>query len=200
MTPALTRSDRRLLKRLGYGRVPSTFVPDPPAADPRPAGEVLERMLALHVVVSVATGAAPASAAPRLLDGWDVHRALDGGEAEYLADAADGVRVEDAARALAVEQVVLLAWAIGVVDDLPIDEPAAGLPDLGDVPAEPVLRDVDELRRVHALHAAMVWALRADPDLAVGAAPGAVDPYVVHHRAEALRWLFSSAARGRGRA
>lgn len=188
--PFLDRSDRRLLKRLGYGRVPAAFAPDSPASDPRPAGEVLDRMLALHVVVSVATGAVPASAADRLLDGWDVRAALEPDEAEYLVDAADGVRVEDAARALAVEQVAALAWAVGVIDELNLDEPAAGLPDLGALPDDPSLRDVGELRRWYVLHEAMLWALREDPDLAIGAAPGAVDPYVVHQRAAALRWLF----------
>lgn len=160
------------------------------AADPRPATEVLDRLLAVHAVVAVASGL-DAAAGRRLVDGWDVAAALTGDEADYLADAAAGVRVEDAARALDVEVVAVLAWALGLAEAPPLDEPVAGLVAVESVPDTPALRPVAELRRLLALHEAMAWALRADPDLEVGAAPGPVDPYVVHRRHAALRWLFS---------
>jgi hypothetical protein len=178
--------DRKLLKRLGYGRAPEI---EPTTAEPRPAMEVLDRLLALRAVVSVAHGL-DAAAGRRLVDGYDVAHALAPDELEYLEDAADGVRVEDAARATAVEAMAVLAWALGLVDELPLDEPV----ELADVPADapeaPRVRDARELRRMHDLHVAMEHALRADPDLAVGAAPGSVDPYVVHQRYGALRFVL----------
>ena len=180
--------DRRLLKRLGYGSPPADLAP--PAGDPRPAGDVLDRYLALHAVVAVAHGL-DGAAGRRLVDGYDVGHALTADEVEYLEDAVDGVRTEDAARALGVEAVAVLAWALELGPEPPLDEPVEfdGVPT--DVPADPALRPTHELRRLHDLHVAMAWALRDDPDLAVGAAPGAVDPYVVHQRHGALRWLFS---------
>jgi hypothetical protein len=179
--------DRRLLKRLGYGRVPLEL--EPAAGELRPAVEVLDRYLALHAVVAVAHGL-DGAAGRRLVDGYDVGHALTAGEVEYLEDAADGVRTEDAARALGVEAVAVLAWALDLGPEPPLDEPVdfVGVPT--DVPAEPALRPPAELRRMYDLHVAMELALRDDPDLAVGAAPGAVDPYVVHQRHDALRWLF----------
>jgi hypothetical protein len=162
---------------------------DAAVVEPRPAGEVLDRLLALHCVVAVASGV-DAEAGRRLVDGYDVAHALTADEVDYLADAAEGIRVEDAARALGVEAVAVLAWTLEVGPAPPFDEPAE--PWVAVVPAEPALRPVDELRRLHRLHAAMSWALRDDPDLAVGAAPGAVDPYVVRERMAALDWLFSA--------
>lgn len=175
-----------MLRRLGYGSVRGDLVV--PTGEPRPAVEVLDRFLAHHVVVAVARGL-PAGAGQRLVDGWDVRHALTGDEAEYLADAADGVHVEDAARALGAEAVAILAWALGLAPEPPLDEPVDTLPEPV-VPDEPSLRPTVELHRAAARYEAMADALRADPDLAVGAAPGAVDPYVVHERRAALRWLL----------
>jgi hypothetical protein len=179
--------DRRLLKHLGYGRPPHDL--EPATAEPRPATDVLDRFLALQAVVAVSHGL-DGAAGRRLVDGFDVVGALTEDEVEYLADAADGVRVEDAARALGAEAVAVLAWALSLRDELPLDEPVAFEGVAVDVPDVPALRPAAELRRMLDLHAAMAWALRADPDLAVGAAPGAVDPYVVHQRHDALRWLL----------
>ena len=181
----MNQDDRRLLKRLGYGSPPDV---DPTTADPRPAVEVLDRLLALHAVVAVAHGL-DGAAGRRLVDGYDVAAALTDDEREYLEDAADGVRTEDAARALGVEAVAVLAWALGLGPEPPLDEPVELL-SLAEVPDDPSLRAIDELRRMAELHEAMAWALRDDPDLSVGAAPGSVDPYVVHQRHGALRWLF----------
>ena len=178
--------DKRLLKRLGYGRAPDV---EPTAADPRPAMEVLDRLLALRAVVTVAHGL-DGAAGRRLVDGYDVASALTPDEAEYLEDAADGVRVEDAARATGVEAMAALAWALGLAVELPLDEPVVLTDIPADTPEAPTLRPAAELRRMHDLHVAMEHALRADPDLAVGAAPGSVDPYVVHQRHDALRWLL----------
>lgn len=178
--------DRKLLKRLGYGRAPEV---EPTTAEPRPAMEVLDRLLALRAVVSVAHGL-DATAGRRLVDGYDVAHALTVDEAEYLEDAAEGVRVEDAARATAVEAMAALAWALGLAPELPLDEPVELADVPGDVPEAPTLRESGELRRMHDLHVAMAWALRDDPELSVGAAPGSVDPYVVHQRHEALRWVL----------
>jgi hypothetical protein len=188
-TAELDDDDRRLLRRLGYGTVPDHV--EVPAGAPRPAAEVLDRLLARHAVVAVARGLDPA-AGRRLLDGWDVRHALTEDEGEYLADAADGVRVEDAARALGVEAVAVLAWALALGPEPPVDEPVHDLPELT-LPDDPALGPTDELRRACARYEAMRLALAEDPDLAVGAAPGAVDPYVVHERAAALRWLFGRA-------
>jgi len=176
--------DRRLLRRLGYGEV---LAVDVGPLDPRPAGDVLDRALALDVVVAVA-GGLDATSARRLLDGFDVAHALDDGEHEYLADVADGIRVEDTLRALDAEAVALLAWALDLAPAPPLDEPSGRV--RLDPPAAPALRPLPELRRHLELHEAMAWSLRADPDLAVGAAPGPVDPYVVHRRHAALRWLL----------
>ena len=175
--------DRKLLKRLGYGNPPDV---EPTTAEPRPPMEVLDRLLALRAVVSVAHGL-DGAAGRRLVDGFDVSHALTPDEVEYLEDAAEGVRVEDAARATAVEAMAALAWALDLTPELPLDDPVdlAEVPD--DVPEAPTLRAVEELRRMHDLHVAMEFALRADPDLAVGAAPGSVDPYVVHQRYDPLR-------------
>jgi hypothetical protein len=150
---------------------------------------VLDRWLALQAVVAVAHGM-DGSAGKRLVEGYDVGHALTADEVEYLEDAAEGVRIEDAARGLGVEAVVMLAWVLDVGPEPPLDAPVAfdGVP--ANVPDEPQLRAAHELRRMHDLHAAMAWALRDDLELAVGAAPGAVDPYVVHHRFAALRWLL----------
>ena len=180
-------ADRRLLKRLGYGVPPPDI--ESATAEPRPAVEVLDRLLALHAVVAVAHGL-DGAAGLRLVDGYDVGAALTPDEREYLEDAADGVRTEDAARALGVEAVAVLSWALALGPEPPLDDPVEfeGVPI--DPPIEPSFRPADELRRMYDLHAAMAWALRADPDLAVGAAPGAVDPYVVRQRHGALRWLF----------
>jgi hypothetical protein len=183
----VNEDDRRLLKRLGYGRVPPGF--EPTTALPRPGTEVLDRLLALHAVVAVAHGL-DGSAGRRLVDGYDVGHALAADEAEYLDDAADGVRTEGAARALGVEAVAVLAWALGLGPEPPLDEPVELSPLPADLPGDPSLRPTDELRRMHDLHAVMTWALRADPDLAFGAAPGAVDPYVVRQRHGALRWVL----------
>ena len=178
--------DKRLLKRLGYGTAPDV---EPTTAEPRPAMDVLDRLLALRAVVTVAHGL-DGAAGRRLVDGYDVAHALTPDEIEYLEDAADGVRVEDAARATGVEAMATFAWALGLAPELPLDEPVelTGIP--ADTPAAPTLRSAAELRRMHDLHVAMEHALRADPDLAVGAAPGSVDPYVVHQRHDALRWLL----------
>jgi hypothetical protein len=165
-------------------------VPDvvPAAGEPRPPTEVLDRLLAHHCVVSVALGL-DADAARRLVDGYGVADALRHDEVEYLADVADGIRVEDASRALGVEAVTVLAWALELGPEPPLDDVAA--PWVVSVPDVPSLRELDELRRMHELHVAMLWALRDDPDLDVGAAPGPVDPYVVRERAAALAWLFA---------
>lgn len=177
--------DRRLLKRLGYGRVPAL---PPSGGASRPAAEVLDRLLALQAVVAVASGL-DVDVGRRLLDGYDVAHALTAGEADYLADVADGVRVEDSARSLGVEAVAVLAWALELAAEPPLDG-TADVPEVV-VPETPHVRPVVELRRMLDLHAAMAWALRDDPDLEVGAAPGAVDPYVVHERHAALEWLLS---------
>jgi hypothetical protein len=179
--------DRRLLRRLGYGSVPADLPGGDVAGDPRPPVEVLDRLLALSVVVAVARGL-DVDAARRLLDAYDAAHALAPDEVEYLDDVAEGVRIEDAARGLAVEAVAMLAWALDLAEEPPLDDTAA-VPAVRPPPA-PSLRPVGELRRMLVLHEAMAWSLRADPGLSVGAAPGAVDPYVVHERHAALRWVL----------
>jgi Domain of unknown function (DUF4272) len=189
-------ANRRLLRHLGFGRVPDDVgaAPDGPA---RPAGEVLDRALALHVVVAVA-GGLDGEAGWRWLDGLGAGDALAPGEADYLQDAAEGIRVEDAARATQAEALAVLVWALGLIDDLPPDGPAteatAVLPGAGrpvdDAVVGADVRPIAELEALHDLLAGMAWALRADPDLEVGAAPGSLDPYVVRQRLAALRWLL----------
>jgi hypothetical protein len=194
--PDVRRANRRLLRHLGFGRVPDDVGPAP-AGPPRPAPEVIDRALALHVVVRVAGGAGAATA-ERWLDALDVRHAVEADEAEYLLDAADDLRVEDAARATAAEALAALLWAVGLLGDLPLEGPAVGATMVLPGPGEPVgadvlgarLRPAVDLWAAHDLAAGMAWALRADPDLEVGAAPGSLEPYVVRQRLRALRWAL----------
>ena len=194
--PDVRRANRRLLRHLGFGRVPDDLGPAP-AGPPRPAPEVVDRALALHVVVRVAGGTG-AAMAQRWLDALDVRHALHADEADYLLDAADDLRVEDAARATAAESLAVLLWTVGLLGDLPLEGPAVGATAVLPGPGDPVtsevldarLRPEHELRAAHDLAAGMAWALRADPDLEVGAAPGSLDPYVVRQRQRALRWVL----------
>jgi hypothetical protein len=185
------RANRKRLRHVGYGRVPDDTGGGPPGPV-RAAAEALDRALALHVVVSVAGGldgeVALRWAAALGVELWDDER-------EYLEDAADGARVEDAARATAVESLAELLWALGSGGEPPDDAGASvrGLP----APGEPVdlevsLRPVIQLVARHDLLAGMAWALRADPDLEVGDAPGSVDPYVVRRRFQASAWLLGA--------
>jgi hypothetical protein len=165
-------------------------VPDlPPCrASAPPADEVVDRYLAVSCVVLAATRGVDGRA---LVAGFDVAHALRPDEAEYLDDVADGVRVEDAARALAIEQLAVLAWALGAAPEPPLDATTDLEPGVVGVEVGAVTIPDSTLRDAHDLYSAMAWALRADPDLAVGAAPGAVDPYVVRERLAALDWLLS---------
>jgi hypothetical protein len=195
--PGARAANRRELRHLGFGRIPDELDEGPPEGPPRELGEVLDRALALHVVVAVAAGL-DADAARRWLDGLGVAGALDADEHEYLDDVAEGIRVEDAARATAAESLAALLWATGLADELPAEGPAAWattvLPGPGegvaDVLDEAALRPTAELLAAWDLAAGMAWALRADPDLEVGAAPGSLDPYVVRRRHVALRWVL----------
>lgn len=177
------RANRKRLRHLGYGRVPDD-VGGAPRGPARDASEVLDRALALHVVVSVAAGL-DGDAGLRLAAGLGVELAVD--EREYLEDAAIGIRVEDAARATSVEALAELLWALGVATEPPDDDRAtiAEAP-----PATAVLRSLEELLARHDLLAGMAWALRADDELEVGDAPGSVDPYVVRQRYGAIAWLL----------
>lgn len=191
-------ANRRLLRRLGFGRVPDDLEPAPPGP-PRPLAEVLDRALALHVVVAVA-GGLDAAAARRWLGGLGVEASVRPDEAEYLDDVAEGIRVQDAHRATAVEHLAALLWAAGLVPALPLDEPAGWAATVLPGPGEPLADALDraELRPEPALRAAwdlaagMAWALRPDPDLEVGAAPGSLDPYVVRGRHAALAWVLGA--------
>nr|MBA2280336.1 DUF4272 domain-containing protein [Acidimicrobiia bacterium] len=51
------------------------------------------------------------------------------------------------------------------------------------------LRSHDELATALDLYGGMLWALAADPDLAIGQAPGPCDPYVARERHRALAWV-----------
>lgn len=190
-------ANRRLLRHLGFGKVPD-HVGESPAGPMRATPEVIERALVLHVVLAVA-GGLDATAARRWLAALGAAEGLFADEAEYLADAGEGVRVEDAARATGVEGLAVLLWALGLLDEVLPDAPAGsavahGLPRPGEpLPSEVIdatLRPESEIVAVYDLAAGMAWALRDDPDLEVGAAPGSLDPYVVRQRLRALRWLL----------
>jgi hypothetical protein len=187
------RANRRAARMAGYGKVP-VDLGNPPIGPRRPADEVLDRALALHVVVAAA-GGLDGDAALRWADALGV--ALHDDEREYLEDAADGVRVEDAARATAVEALAELLWALGLAGEPPIDEVAGGAASVLPGPGEPVtvdavLRPLDDLERRHDLLAAMAWALRADGELEIGESPGSVDPYVVRRRHQASAWVLGA--------
>jgi hypothetical protein len=196
LDPELRQANRRLLRHLGFGRVPDDVGPVP-AGPVRSGPEVVERALALHVVVHVA-GGTDVAVAERWLHALDVRHALLADEVEYLADAADDLRVEDAARSTGAEALAALLWAMGLLGDLPLEGPAARATTVLPGPGEPVGGEVldaprrteAELHAAHDLAAGMAWALRADPDLEVGAAPGSLDPYVVRQRLRALRWVL----------
>jgi hypothetical protein len=182
------RLDRRLLRHLGYGRAPAVALP---AAAWRPPAAVLDRALALSVVLAV-VGGMEATTAAALLDGLDVREALEPDEAEYLDDVADGIRLADALRATEAEALAALTWALGL-GDLPPGEPhpVSTLPD--PLPREPSLRPEPELDEARELYAAMVAALDLDPDLEVGHALGPYDPYVARQRHRALAWVAGGA-------
>lgn len=193
--PEVRTANRRLLRHHGFGRVPDDLGPAP-AGPARSADEVLGRALALHVVVAVA-GGLDGGTGERWVDALGIRHALDPGEVDYLADAADGVRVEDAARSTSAEALAVLLWSLGLLDDLPADGPATAATTVLPRPGEPVadvaaagLRPLAAIYATHDLVTGMAWALRADPDLEVGAAPGSLDPYVVRQRLAALRWLL----------
>ena len=195
--PDVRAANRRLLRHLGFGRVPDELDEAPPAGPRREVGEALDRALALHVVVAVSSGL-DAEAARRWVDGLGVAGALRSDELEYLDDVADGIRVEDAHRATEAEALAALLWSVELAESLPLEGPAAWAttvlpgPDEGvaDVLGGARLRPEAALLAAWDLAAGMVWALRADPDLEVGAAPGSLDPYVVRRRHGALRWVL----------
>jgi hypothetical protein len=176
---------------VGYGKVPDD-VGAPPDGPPRSADVVLDRALALHVVVAVAGGVA-GEAARRWADALGV-RLLDD-EQEYVEDAADDLRVEDAARATSVEALAVLLWALDLAPEPPIDDVADSARSVLPGPGEPLdveatLRPAEELEAAWDLLAGMAWALRADDDLEIGQSPGTVDPYVVRERFHALTWVL----------
>lgn len=203
--PAVDRdaraANRRELRHLGFGRVPDELDEAPPAGPPREVDEVVDRALALHVVVAVAAGL-EAEAARRWIEGLGVAESLRPDEHDYLDDVAEGIRVEDAARATDAEALAALLWAVGLADDLPLEGTAAWattvLPgpgeEVADVLEGAALRPAADLLAAWDLTAGMVWSLRADPDLEVGAAPGSLDPYVVRRRHAALRWALGGEA------
>lgn len=187
------RANRRAARMVGYGKVPVDVGP-PPDGPVRTPEAVLDRALALHVIVAVAHGL-DGEAGLRWLDGLGV-RLLDH-EHEYLEDAAEGLRVEDAARATSVEALAALLWALGLAELPPIDDVADAarlvLPGPGEpVAVEPVLRPAEDLEAFWDLHAGMAWALRADDELEIGQSPGTVDPYVVRERFRAAGWVLGA--------
>lgn len=187
------RANRRAARLAGYGKVPLD-IGEPPAGPIRPPEEVLDRALALHVVVTVARGL-DGDAGRRWADALGV--ALHDDEREYLDDAADGIRVEDAARAAAVEALAELLWCLGLAGEPPIDEVADGAVAVLPGPGEPVtvdaeLRPTAQLEARHDLLTAMAWALRADDELEIGESPGSVDPYVVRRRVQASAWVLGA--------
>lgn len=187
------RANRRAARMAGFGKVPDDV--GPPPAGPGPSADaVLDRALALHVVVAVA-GGLDGAAALRWADALGVVLLDD--EREYLEDAADDLRVEDAARATAVESLATLLWALDLADLPPNDDVTTGsgavLPALGEpVDLAPALRSRDDLEAQWDLLAGMAWALRADDELEIGQSPGAVDPYVVRARLRASAWLLGA--------
>jgi hypothetical protein len=93
----------------------------------------------------------------------------------------------------------MLLWALDLAEHPGWDAPAllatlAVLPGPGAaVTGLPhVLRPGHDLALERDLVACMTWAL-GDDELAVGYAPGPVDPYVVWERWRALDWLFGAA-------
>jgi hypothetical protein len=199
--PEVLAGNRRLLRHLGFGRVPDELEELPPSGPRREVGVVLDRALALHVVVAVSSGL-DAEAARLWADGLGVADALRPDERDYLDDVADGIRVEDAARATDAEALAALLWSAGLADSLPLEGPAVWattvLPGVGEGVAEVLdgarLRPEPALLAAWDLAAGMVWALRADPDLEVGSAPGSLDPYVVRRRHAALSWVLGGEA------
>lgn len=189
-------ANRRRVRRLGYRGVPRDL-PPPPVAPLRAPAEVVDRALVLHVVVSVANGL-DAAVARRWLDGLGLGGALEPGEDDYLADVADGTSAEDGARRTGIEGLAVLLWALDLAphpgwEALASVETLAVLPAPGaPVAALPAaLRPSAELAAERDLVTCMAWAL-GDDDLAVGFAPGSVEPYVVWERRRAMDWLFSS--------
>ena len=187
------RANRRAARMVGYGKVPDDVGP-PPAGPVRTADVVLDRALALHVVVAVA-GGLDGEAGLRWADALGVWLLDD--EREYLEDAAEGLRVEDAARATTVEALAQLLWSLELAEAPPLDDDAPGAASVLPAVGEPVdvvsaLRPVDELAVAWDLLAGMAWALREDDELEIGQSPGTVDPYVVRQRFHAAAWILGA--------
>ena len=185
------RANRRLLRHLGYGRVPAE-VGERPTGPVRSASEVLDRALAVHVVVTVANGF-DVEVGFRWATALDVRFLPD--EVEYLEDVKEGIGLEDAVRQTSVEALALLLWALDVYE-LPPDAPAAEaaqvLPVGAPIDVIEAVRPVEEILVLHDLLAGMAWALRDDTELEIGDAPGSVDPYVVRQRHRASSWLLGA--------
>ncbi|MGH9136634.1 MAG: DUF4272 domain-containing protein [Acidimicrobiales bacterium] len=189
------RANRRRARRLGYAGVPDDLPPPPPGRL-RSAGEVVDRALAAHVIVSVAFGL-DARAAARWLQGLALDRSLTDDESEYLGDTADGIRLADAARRLQREALAVLLWTVGLAPPPDWEDAApasafAALPEPGHAPGvefdDVLLRDPLQLASERDLAACMAWAL-GDDELSVGFAPGSVEPFVVWERRRALEWV-----------
>ena len=193
----------RIAHRLGHPAPPDDH-PYPTGEPVRTTDEVVERALAVNVVLSCAHGLS-VDAARAWLDGHELACALTGHEAEYLEDVEDGMRLGSAHRKLHVEALWALLWAVSFADELDFgvgcgERVTPLVPDLFDpaegvgaarVRSEALLRDGDELRAALDLARILTWGL-GDPDLSVGFSPGEVEPYVVWERRRALEWLFGA--------
>jgi hypothetical protein len=193
---------RREARRLGYGRVATEGVPAFAPGGVRPVGEILERALVLHAVLSAAHGLATVTVRRWLTDaGLDA--VLTAGESGYLDELAEGVHLDDTARMLEVESLWALAWALSLVPELDfgsacgaglaglLPDPASGDGIGAEVGERAALRPEAELHEARDLAAVLAVAL-GDPDLRLGLSPGEVEPYVVWERHRALEWLHGA--------
>ena len=189
--------NRRTAKRLGY-RLPPGDLPVTTVATWRSLDEVVDRALALNVIVSCAHGFDVGSAwtwlrAAGLFD------AVTPGETEYLDELESGIHLDDLARRLQVEALWALLWTLSFGDELDFGEGCGArvsplLPDFEDVAGARTFRSEAELRHHDELLAALdlarcLSAALGDGGLSIGFAPGDVEPYVVWERRRALEWL-----------
>jgi hypothetical protein len=189
--------NRRIARRLGYPAPPDELeMPD--VTGWRERDEVVDRALALDVVVSCAHGF-EIGPAWTWLKANDLIDAVTHGETEYLDELESGIHLDDLARRLQVEALWALLWALSYVDDLDFGAGCGGgvaplLPEFDDVAgarafrSDAVVRDSDELLAALDLARCLTAGL-GDGDVSIGFAPGEVEPYVVWERRRALEWL-----------
>lgn len=182
--------------------------PHPPAhlpqldRDPlRPEEEVVERALALNLVIGCSWGM-PMDLARAWLEREQLADRLTPGEIAFLADVDRGEDPESSDRQIQVEGLWVLAWALGLERTLDFgaccgDHLVSLLPDLRRDESRDRFETAAKLRPYDEIHGALdlayclTWGA-AEANLMRRQSPGAVLQYVLWERRRALEWLFGA--------